>query len=48
MGRPRKADSSQLISIVDEYFKEEVGGDPGKLMFNRIAQWGGTSRRGAR
>ena len=39
MGRPRKADSSQLISIVDEYFKEEVCGDPGKLMFNRIAQY---------
>lgn len=39
MGRPRKADSSELIKIVDEYFKSEVEGDPGRLMFNRIAQY---------
>lgn len=39
MGRPRKADSAELIRIIDEYFEAEVDGNPGKLMFNKVAEY---------
>ena len=42
MGRPRKADPAELIRIVDEYFEAEVDGNPGKLMFNKIAGYAAT------
>ncbi|SDB12768.1 hypothetical protein [Butyrivibrio sp. INlla16] len=39
MGRPRKTETAELIRIVEEYFENEVNGNPRKLMYNKIADY---------
>lgn len=39
MGRRKKNDSSVLVGVVNDFYAEEAGGDPGKLKYSALAKY---------
>lgn len=39
MGRRKKNDSSVLVGVVNDFYADEAGGDPGKLKYSALAKY---------